>query len=148
VVTPIILAQLLRQVRPIGARADAHRHALSRLAQFGVLLMVFVGAVRCGEELQKASDPTLFSPIHLIAMIVAVIAIHGALLLISAGLCRILGIGRGDAIAVMFAGSQKTIMIGAYLAAAIGPLAILPMVAYHAAQLVVDTLVADWLRRP
>jgi hypothetical protein len=30
---------------------------------------------------------------------------------------------------------------------AIGPLAIIPMVAYHAAQLVIDTLVADWLRR-
>ena len=30
--------------------------------------------------------------------------------------------------------------------ASIGPLAILPMVAYHAAQLIIDTLLADWLR--
>jgi predicted Na+-dependent transporter len=29
---------------------------------------------------------------------------------------------------------------------AVGPLAILPMVTYHAAQLIVDTLVADWWR--
>ena len=37
-------------------------------------------------------------------------------------------------------------MVGAYLALAVGPLAILPMVAYHAAQLIIDTLLADWLR--
>ena len=35
---------------------------------------------------------------------------------------------------------------GLYLAVAVGPLAILPMVAYHAAQLVIDTLLADWWR--
>ena len=51
-----------------------------------------------------------------------------------------------DAIAVAFSGSQKTLMVGAYIALAVGPLAILPMVAYHAAQLIVDTLVADWWR--
>jgi hypothetical protein len=38
-------------------------------------------------------------------------------------------------------------MVGAYLSLAVGPLAILPMVAYHASQLVIDTLVADWLRQ-
>ena len=48
-----------------------------------------------------------------------------------------------DSIAVAFAGSQKTLMVGAYVALAVGPLAILPMVAYHAVQLFVDTLIAD-----
>jgi len=52
-----------------------------------------------------------------------------------------------DKIAVMFAGSQKTLMVGAYLAMSVGPLAILPMVAYHAVQLLIDTLVADHWRR-
>jgi sodium/bile acid cotransporter 7 len=78
---------------------------------------------------------------------VAVIVVHVALLLLGFGLSRLLRIERGDAIAVIFAGSQKTLMVGAYLAMAVGPLAILPMVAYHATQLVIDTLVADWLRQ-
>ena len=53
------------------------------------------------------------------------------------------GIAWPDTIAVAFAGSQKTLMVGAYIALAVGPLAILPMVAYHAVQLFVDTLIAD-----
>jgi sodium/bile acid cotransporter 7 len=56
---------------------------------------------------------------------------------------RALRLPRPDTIAVAFAGSQKTLMVGAYVALAVGPLAILPMVAYHAVQLFVDTLIAD-----
>ena len=52
-----------------------------------------------------------------------------------------------ESIAVAIAGSQKTHMVGAYVALAVGPLAILPMVAYHAVQLFVDTIIADrWAR--
>jgi sodium/bile acid cotransporter 7 len=146
VVLPIIVAQVLRQWPRIGVPATAHRHLLSRLAQFGVLLMVFVGAVACGEKLQSVDDPSLFSVVNVALLIASVAAIHTALLLLGWGLSRPLRLDRGDAIAVGFAGSQKTLMVGAYLAGAIGPLAIVPMVAYHAAQLVIDTLVADWLR--
>jgi sodium/bile acid cotransporter 7 len=80
-------------------------------------------------------------------MIGAVAAVHVALLVLGFNVARVLRFARGDAIAVAFSGSQKTLMVGAFLALTIGPLAILPMVAYHAAQLVIDTLVADWLRR-
>jgi solute carrier family 10 (sodium/bile acid cotransporter), member 7 len=147
VVLPIVVAQLLRQWPRIGTPATAHRHFLSRLAQFGVLLMVFVGAVRCGEKLQSVDDSSLFSVVNVLLLVAVVAAIHTSLLLIGWGLSWLLRLDRGDAIAVGFAGSQKTLMVGAYLAGAIGPLAIVPMVAYHAAQLVIDTLVADWLRR-
>ena len=146
VVLPIIVAQCLRQWRPIGARATAHRHFLSRLAQYGVLLMVFVGAVKCGEKLLSVEHSSVFSLVNVLLLVGLVTAIHTTLLLFGAGLAKLLRFERGDSIAVAFAGSQKTLMVGAYLAAAVGPLAIVPMVAYHAAQLVVDTLVADWLR--
>jgi solute carrier family 10 (sodium/bile acid cotransporter), member 7 len=147
VVLPIIVAQILRQIPAIGSRATAHRQLLSRLAQFGVLLMVFVGAVACGEKLQSVDDPSLFSIANIAILIAAVTSVHVALLIAGWRLCRMFGVELADAIAVAFAGSQKTLMVGAYLAAAIGPLAIVPMVAYHAAQLVIDTLVADWLRQ-
>jgi sodium/bile acid cotransporter 7 len=73
--------------------------------------------------------------------------VHTVLLVLGWRSAKLLNIRRADAIAVAFSGSQKTLVVGTYLAAAVGPLVILPMVAYHAAQLIIDTLVADWLRR-
>jgi sodium/bile acid cotransporter 7 len=146
VVLPIIVSQCLRQSRPVGAWAARHKHALSIIAQVGVLLMVLVGAVDCGERLGAVSNGSAISPVNIATMILAVTAVHVTLLLLGFGLSKAFGFARADAIPVAFAGSQKTLMVGAYLAVAVGPLAILPMVAYHAAQLIIDTLLADWLR--
>jgi sodium/bile acid cotransporter 7 len=107
--------------------------------------MVFVGAVECGRRL-SAADGAAITAADIAILISAVIGVHIALLIIGFGLAWAFGIAREDTIAVAFAGSQKTLMVGAYLASAVSPLAILPMVAYHATQLVIDTLVADWLR--
>ena len=147
VVLPIIGAQLLRQWRPVGAWATRHVTMLSALAQLGVLLMVCVGAVGAGLKLAGIGRDSILSAGNIALMIAAVVIVHVALLGIGFGLSRALRIARADAIAVAFAGSQKTLMVGAYLALAVGPLAILPMVAYHAAQLVIDTLIADRLRK-
>jgi sodium/bile acid cotransporter 7 len=147
VVLPIVIAQLIRQWPAAGDWATAYKHGLSRLAQIGVLVMVFVGAVKCGERLQAITDRTLLSATNLTAMIVGVIAVHVALLVIAICSACWLGFERGDRIAVAFSGSQNSLMVGAYLAQTIGPLAILPMVAYHAAQLIIDTLIADRWRQ-
>jgi sodium/bile acid cotransporter 7 len=146
VVLPIVIAQMLRQAPPIGRWSTRYKMLLSSVAQIGVLLMVFVGAVDCGHRLTAAEGAGI-TAVDIALLIVAVIVVHVALLLLGFGFSRLLQIERGDAIAVAFAGSQKTLMVGAYLAMAVGPLAILPMVAYHATQLVIDTLVADWLRQ-
>jgi solute carrier family 10 (sodium/bile acid cotransporter), member 7 len=146
VVLPILAAQLLRQWRPVGEWATRRKHLLSTAAQIGVLLMVLVGAVECGMKLQGVADGAILSAGNLVLMVSVVAAVHGALLALGLMLSRACGIPRPDAIAVAFSGSQKTLMVGAYVAMAVGPLAILPMVAYHAAQLVIDTLVADWWR--
>jgi len=146
VVLPIVVAQLLRQCRPLGSWATRRKHLLSGVAQIGVLIMVLVGAVGCGEKLQGVTEGSLLSARNMAMMVVAVTAVHGALLSLGLAMSRLLRFERGDAIAVAFSGSQKTLMIGAYIAMAVGALAILPMVAYHAAQLIIDTLVADWWR--
>ncbi len=147
VVLPIIGAQLLRQWRPAGEWATRRVVLLSSLAQLGVLLMVFVGAVAAGSKLAGVGPDSIVTAADVALMIVAVASVHVALLGIGFGLSRVLQIARADAIAVAFAGSQKTLMVGAYLALAVGPLAILPIVAYHAAQLVIDTFIADRLRQ-
>jgi sodium/bile acid cotransporter 7 len=146
VVLPIIVAQLLRQWRAIGESATHHKHLLSFLAQLGVLLVVAVGAVKCGERVASAETDSPLATSAIMLMIGCVMAVHTVLLAVGFFLARAARFDFRDGIAVAFSGSQKTLMVGAFLAAAIGPLAILPMVAYHAAQLVIDTLVADWLR--
>jgi solute carrier family 10 (sodium/bile acid cotransporter), member 7 len=146
VVLPIVAAQALRQWPRVGSWGVRHKHPLSLTAQCGVLMMVLVGAVDCGERLGMANGGSALSAASIVTMIFAVTLVHVALLLLGFTFSKTFAFDRADAIAVGFAGSQKTLMVGAYLAMAVGPLAILPMVAYHAAQLIVDTLVADWLR--
>jgi sodium/bile acid cotransporter 7 len=146
VVIPIVAAQLLRQWRPIGGWATRRKTFLNAAAQIGVLLMVLIGAVECGVKLQSVTDRTILSAGNLATMVVAVTVVHLSLLTLGLLLSRVLRISRPNAIAVAFSGSQKTLMVGAYVAMSVGPLAILPMVAYHAVQLIVDALVADWWR--
>jgi sodium/bile acid cotransporter 7 len=147
VVLPIIVAQILRQWRPIGTQAARHKLLLGVLAQIGVLLMVLVGAVDCGLRLAELDSGSVITPANVALLIVAVVAVHAALVAIGLLLCRLLSIGRDDAIGVAFAGGQKTLMVGTFLATAVAPLAILPMVTYHAAQLIIDTMIADWFRQ-
>lgn len=146
VVIPIIVAQILRQWPPLGRRATEHKIALGVVAQVGVLLMVLVGAVDCGMRLAALERGSSVTFGNVLLMIAAVAAVHGVLVAMGFGLSRSLSISYDDSIGVAFSGSQKTLMVGVFLATAVAPLAILPMVAYHAAQLIIDTLVADWLR--
>jgi sodium/bile acid cotransporter 7 len=146
VVLPITAGQILRQVRAIGSTALRHKTLLSAIAQVGILLMVLIGAVECGERLAALESDSIVSASNLLLMIAAVSAVHGVLVALGFAIARMVWIGRDDAIAVAFSGGQKTLMVGAFLATAVAPLAILPMVAYHAAQLIMDTIIADWLR--
>jgi solute carrier family 10 (sodium/bile acid cotransporter), member 7 len=147
VVVPILAAQLLRQLSAVGNWSVRHKEVLSYVAQCGVLLMVLIGAVECGERLGAAASETILTARNVALMVLAVATVHVTLLAAGFGLSKLLHFPRQDGIAVAFSGSQKTMMVGAYLALAVGPLAILPMVAYHAVQLVTDTLIADHLRQ-
>ena len=59
---------------------------------------------------------------------------------------RLLQLPREDYLAVGFAGSQKTLMVGLVICVELGVL-LIPMVLYHVAQLFVDTLFADYFRQ-
>ena len=73
-------------------------------------------------------------------MIVA--AIHFGTLAGSVWLARRLKCPRGDQIAVGFSASQKTLMVGLTSAMELG-LSVIPIVTYHAIQLIGDTSVAN-----
>ncbi len=143
VVLPIVAAQVLRGARPIGVWATENRASLSVLAQCGVLLMVLLGAIHTGHRLSD-SDGSLWTEIVIGTM--AVLAIHLTALFSGMGLSRFARVDRRDAIAVGLAGSQKTLPVGLEVCAQLG-VTILPMFAYHVGQLVVDTVVADRLRK-
>ena len=81
-------------------------------------------------------------------MVVVVLVVHILALVSGHLLSWGMGIERAERVAVGFAGSQKTLAVGLYVAVSyFGGLAILPMMAYHVGQLLIDTIVADYLRQ-
>lgn len=145
VVFPMVLAQLLRIFRPVGWWATRHKTALGVTAQCGVLTMIFIGAVQTGLGLAGSAGSAGFAA-EIVGMIVAVLVVHMAMLFAGMALAFLLGLSRADRIAVGFAGSQKTLMVGLQVGMDLG-FTILPMVSFHVGQLIVDTIIADQLRR-
>jgi len=148
VVLPIVAAQLLRLHRPLGRWATRRTTSLSTAAQWGILCIVLIGSIQSGVKLASLAPRDCLTLRDVATMIGAVLGVHLAALATGHGLGRLLGMDRANRIAVGFAGSQKTVVIGLHVATTyyVG-LAILPMVAYHVGQLIVDTVIADRLRR-
>lgn len=146
VVLPIIAAQLLRLIPAVGNWATASKSGLSIFAQLGILSIVFVGAVRCGQKLVELDDrlATIWGQVALMLVLVAVV--HVAAWWIGYAAAGKLGMARAEQLAVAFAGSQKTLMVGLAIALEFGGMAVLPMLAYHVLQLLIDTLLADRCR--
>ncbi|GIW95244.1 MAG: transporter [Pirellulaceae bacterium] len=145
VVLPMALAQLLRLIPRIGRWSTLRKIELNTLAQMGILVMVFLGSVQMGRMLSGAT--VTFLALSVVATVAAVVSIHLAAFGIGMLLGGWMGLSRADRIAVGFAGSQKTLMVGVRVSMELGA-SILPMVAYHIAQLILDTLLVDyWLLR-
>ncbi|TWT43218.1 bile acid:sodium symporter [Botrimarina hoheduenensis] len=152
VVAPIALGQLLRRARPLRERLDRQRAVLGALAQVGLLSLVLMGAVRCGGLLAIAGKG--LSMTSVVALLAASVGLHLLLFATAWRCCRALGGERAEALAAALGGSQKTLAVGIDLAigltASAAPLAaalaILPMILYHAAQLLIDAVLIE--RRP
>jgi sodium/bile acid cotransporter 7 len=146
VVFPIVVGQWLRRFAVIATAATKHKILLGTICQFGILSVVFVGAVHCGQKLTEISSGGIAASAWLL-MAAGMIVIHVAALSAGHAAGRLSGISREDRIAVGFSGSQKTLMVPIHIALGFGGLTMLPVVVYHVSQLTIDTLVADWLRR-
>lgn len=141
VVVPMVAAQIVRLWKPIGEFAVRRKIPLSALTQCGILYMVFIGAIQTGHQLQSGQERML-SWSDFLLMIAAVNAVHLSMLWWGWRLSAWCGVPREDQIAVAFSGSQKTLMIGLKVCLDL-QVSILPMVAFHVSQLLVDTLIAD-----
>lgn len=145
-VLPFAIGQMV-QDRFID-RLIAHKSTAAWLdrAVIGIAVYVaFSGAVEQGLA-------TMFAAADWAALVVLVLAMLAAALVSAWGSARLLGLPRKDGIAFLFAGSQKSVAIGAPLAAILFPPAsagfvIAPLLLYHLAQLVVAAPLAGRLAR-
>lgn len=144
VVLPMVAAQLLRRYKPLGIWATREKLMLSVLAQCGLLIMVMFGAIQTGVGLSDPAQPNS-SIFDLSMMLAAVCLVHTVMLWVGVYLAKAARFSREDQIAVAFAGSQKTLMVGLLMAISL-QVSILPMVTYHVSQLFIDTLIADRFR--
>lgn len=145
VVLPMAFAQLLRLSSFVAEVASRRRTQFGVLAQIGVLSMIFMGAIRTGQSL-FGSQARPFQLLDVGLMIAVVMTVHLTILAAGMLLAGLFGFARKDRIAVGMAGSQKTLMVGLQVAMDC-EITILPMITYHVGQLLVDTLIADWLRK-
>jgi len=175
VVAPMIVGQLVRLIPWVARVSTRHRQTLGILAQCGILYMVLVGSVQTGRQLEQAAAATLVSAtpagpgdgitsapsaaatpvgpvqraprlVDFVLMLAGVSLVHTAALGLGLVLSRWCGLSRADQIAVGFSGSQKTLMIGLKVALDY-QISILPMVTFHVAQLLIDTVIADRMAR-
>lgn len=147
VVLPIIAGQMLRLIPGVAAWAKRFKTPLSIMAQLGVLMIVFMGAVFSGVQLRDLEGEWGEVAFQIVMVMVCVALLHLAAWWIGFLAAKEVGMNREDRIAVAFGGSQKTLMVGLAIALSIGGLAILPMLAYHVEQLLIGTVLAGKLQR-
>jgi solute carrier family 10 (sodium/bile acid cotransporter), member 7 len=147
VVLPIVTAQVLCKWMPrLGDWATRNKQELGLFCQFGILTMVLIGAIQCGQTLSQLDQNWRVMAGQIVVMLGLVALLHLLAWFLGYWLSRCMGFSRADGLAVAFAGSQKTLMVGLAVALDYGGLAVLPMMAYHAFQLLADTVLADWQR--
>ncbi len=137
---PILLGQSLRQLKVVGRWVDARKFQFGIVAQCCILTLVAWAAFQGGPDFAQGQRAGLtgFAVVGLCC-----IALHLAGMGIAIMGCRGAGFSRRDMIAVAFAGSQKTLPIGILLSNEVGmPLALFPMLMFHASQLFIDTPIA------
>ncbi len=148
VVLPIGAAQLARIHRPSAEWATKSKPRLSIFALLGILSIVLIGAIKMGLRFSgEASDGTAggFTVWQLITAAVILLTVHVLVFWVGIESAKRLGVPRVEQIAVGFSGSQKTLMIGLSTAINLG-MSIVPIVMYHALQLIVDAFFAERLR--
>lgn len=143
VVLPISLAQLVRLENRSAAWATRNKPMLSLLALLGILSMVFLGAVNMSLRLEQQQAQLQLGEVMF--AIITLTVVHCAVFWGGIGLARVIRLPADEQIAIGFSGSQKTLMIGLSVAINLG-MNIIPIVAYHAIQLIVDTVFADRIR--
>jgi sodium/bile acid cotransporter 7 len=145
-VLPVVLGQALRFAPGFAAFVTRHRGINGVVARVLIMLVLVAAAADAAAQADALSLAVVLTTLALASTAHAV------------GLCggfvggSLAGLPAAERTAVAFAGSQKTLPVALFLYNAFYrdayPLAVLPLLLYHAAQLILDTLIADRLHRP
>jgi sodium/bile acid cotransporter 7 len=149
---PVALGQLLRSWRPAALVADRHKTLFGTIAQVFVLAIVLRAGVTVGNRYHDgttALGPALFAWSAALA-----VGLHVLSLCFGLFTSRWMGIERGRQIAIAISCSQKTLPISlalfdryfAHAEPTAFPLAVVPLLFYHAGQLLLDTVIAQRLK--
>ena len=140
-ILPFVLGQVL-QSRLGGFVAERRRlvSLMDRIAIATAVYIAFSSAVRQG--IWTMLDPAAWGWLLALVAVMLLVGFAGAWLL-----GRLLGLERGDQIAFQFAGAQKSIAMGAPLAAVlftpqVAGLVLLPVLIYHLVQMIVSAPLA------
>lgn len=147
-VLPVSVGQLARRSDALAELAERGRRPLGVVSQTLVLVIILKAAVDVCQRLAGETRALAVAPLAGTALLC--VAIHLAGLAVGWGSSCLLGFDRAVAVAVAFACSQKTLPVALVLFETYfkeaHPLAVVPMVLYHAGQLIADTLVADRMK--
>ncbi len=150
VLIPGVLGQLLRLNARARHFAIRRKRRISIAALACILCLVFASSCDCGVQLQTDRPGPSLAAVVLVWG--CCIALHLSAMLIAEVIIRATRVSDFDRPAVLFASSQKTLPIGVLLSREIGtaagvPFAVFPMLMFHATQLVIDTAIANRLRK-
>jgi len=154
---PVGAAQLARISGKVRSFADRRQRELSVVVRIIILTVVLIAVSRAVVEIRKLADGAeagaatgaageMSFATKLAAVLAGTVVIHVLALLFArtaAGLARC---PPGDRLAVMMSGSQKTLPVGIFFASAFFPaypLAVVPIIVYHAVQLTIDSFVVS-----
>ncbi len=142
---PFVIGQAAQGLA--GAWVRAHKRPVSFLERGTIGIAVYVafsGAVT--EGIWRMLDARAWAGLALGCLVLLIIGYGGSWLL-----GRALGLDHGDRVAMVFAGAQKSVAMGAPLATVLFPpasagIVMMPLLVYHLAQMVIAAPVAARLR--
>jgi len=145
VLAPVLAGLLIRSIleRVAGYRPGRRSLQAARMvSQCIILVFIFAGFARAAPRLGGELPVVL-------RILAAAVLLHAILLVVNWFLARQARLDLPSRAAVLFTGSQKTLPNGILIAEEFfpqNPYAALPLILYHALQLIVDTALASGLR--
>jgi sodium/bile acid cotransporter 7 len=132
-----------------GAVVDRHKAALRYFDQFTILLIVFTAFCESFAEGIFSS----YEPADIVKLSLGMMGLYLLVFALIWGLGRALSFSRADTIVAVFCGSKKSLVHGSVMASLLFPastatgLLLLPLMLYHALQIILASSMAHYLGR-
>lgn len=148
---PIAVGQIMRMNVGVRAMTNRLKIAIGVISQLCILLMVFWASVQGGPQLTSEATSGQLLP-AVVVVWVSCLVLHVVAIVASFAGGRMLRFPREDVTAATFAGSQKTLPLGIYIANDLLAdlnlaFAAFPILMFHTSQLLLDTFLVEPLKR-